>query len=34
VLFAAVVNLSDPMVEEALYNSASMRDFVSIDLGR
>lgn len=27
-------NLSDPAVEEALYESASMRDFVGIDLGR
>lgn len=27
-------NLSDPAVEEALYDSASMRQFVSIDLGR
>jgi transposase, IS5 family len=27
-------NLSDPAVEEALYDSASMRDFVGIDLGR
>jgi IS5 family transposase len=27
-------NLSDPSVEEALYDSATMRDFVSIDLGR
>lgn len=26
-------NLSDPAVEEALYDSASMRDFVGIDLG-
>jgi IS5 family transposase len=26
--------LSDPAVEEALYDSASMRRFVSIDLGR
>jgi IS5 family transposase len=26
-------NLSDPAVEEALYESVSMRDFVSIDLG-
>jgi IS5 family transposase len=27
-------NLSDPAVEEALYDSLSMRDFVGIDLGR
>ena len=27
-------NLSDPGVEEALYNSAAMRDFAGIDLGR
>ena len=27
-------NLSDPGVEEALYNSATMRDFAGIDLGR
>jgi IS5 family transposase len=27
-------NLSDPAVEEALYDSATMRGFVSIDLGR
>jgi IS5 family transposase len=27
-------NLSDPAVEEALYDSAAMRDFVGIDLGR
>src|SRR4051812_34380459 len=27
-------NLSDPGVEEALYDSASMREFVGIDLGR
>jgi transposase, IS5 family len=27
-------NLSDPAVEEALYDSASMRGFVGIDLGR
>lgn len=27
-------NLSDPAVEEALYDSASMRSFVGIDLGR
>ena len=27
-------NLSDPGVEEALYNSAVMRDFAGIDLGR
>lgn len=27
-------NLSDPAVEEALYDSASMRRFVGIDLGR
>src|SRR5438034_8786545 len=27
-------NLSDPAVEEALYDSASMRAFVDIDLGR
>jgi IS5 family transposase len=27
-------NLSDPAVEEALYDSAAMRGFVSIDLGR
>jgi transposase, IS5 family len=27
-------NLSDPAVEEALYDSASMRQFVGIDLGR
>src|SRR6516165_1700155 len=27
-------NLSDPAVEEALYDSLAMRDFVSIDLGR
>ena len=27
-------NLSDPAVEEALYNSLSMRRFVGIDLGR
>jgi len=27
-------NLSDPAVEEALYDSASMRTFVGIDLGR
>ena len=26
-------NLSDPAVEEALYDSVSMRDFVGIDLG-
>ena len=27
-------NLSDPGVEEALYDSVMMRDFVRIDLGR
>jgi IS5 family transposase len=27
-------NLSDPGAEEALYDSASMRNFVGIDLGR
>ena len=27
-------NLSDPAVEEALYNSRVMRQFVGIDLGR
>jgi IS5 family transposase len=27
-------NLSDPAVEEALYESVSMREFVGIDLGR
>src|SRR5216110_4142616 len=27
-------NLSDPAVEEALYDSSSMRHFVDIDLGR
>jgi IS5 family transposase len=27
-------NLSDPGVEDALYDSAAMRDFVEIDLGR
>jgi IS5 family transposase len=27
-------NLSDPAVEEALYDSAAMRDFVGVDLGR
>jgi transposase, IS5 family len=27
-------NLSDPMVEESLYDSSSMRQFVGIDLGR
>src|ERR1035437_3807268 len=27
-------NLSDPAVEEALYDSVSMREFVGIDLGR
>ena len=27
-------NLSDPAVEEALYDSPSMRRFVGIDLGR
>jgi IS5 family transposase len=27
-------NLSDPAVEEALYDSAAMRDFAGIDLGR
>ena len=27
-------NLSDPAVEEALYDSALMREFVGIDLGR
>ena len=27
-------NLSDPAVEEALYDSLAMRDFVGIDLGR
>src|SRR5579864_6470831 len=27
-------NLSDPGVEEALYDSATMRQFVGIDLGR
>src|SRR5512134_3668995 len=27
-------NLSDPGVEEALYESVSMRNFVGIDLGR
>src|SRR5688572_28250071 len=27
-------NLSDPAVEEALYDSASMRSFVGIDLGQ
>jgi IS5 family transposase len=26
-------NLSDPAVEEPLYNSASMRNFAGIDLG-
>jgi hypothetical protein len=26
-------NLSDPGVEEALYDSATMRDFAGIDLG-
>jgi len=26
-------NLSDPAVEEALYESTSMREFVDIDLG-
>ena len=26
-------NLSDPAVEEALYESASMRSFAGIDLG-
>jgi IS5 family transposase len=28
------INLSVPSVEEALYNSLSMREFVGIDLGR
>src|SRR5207237_3682324 len=32
-LFAAVVQLSDPAVEEALYDSGGMRQFVGIDLG-
>ena len=27
-------NLSDPAVEDALYDSAAMRDFAGIDLGR
>jgi IS5 family transposase len=27
-------NLSDPAVEEALYDSVAMRDFVGIDLDR
>lgn len=27
-------NLSDPAVEESLYDSLSMREFVGIDLGR
>jgi transposase, IS5 family len=27
-------NLSDPAVEEALYDSAAMRNFARIDLGR
>lgn len=27
-------NLADPVVEEALYDSAAMRGFVGIDLGR
>jgi IS5 family transposase len=27
-------NLSDPAVEEALYESVSLRGFVDIDLGR
>lgn len=27
-------NLSDPAVEEALYDSRAMRQFVGIDLGR
>ena len=27
-------NLSDPAAEDALYDSAAMRDFVRIDLGR
>jgi IS5 family transposase len=27
-------NLSDPAVEEALYDSQAMRGFISIDLGR
>jgi IS5 family transposase len=27
-------NLSDPAVEEALYDAAAMRAFVGIDLGR
>jgi IS5 family transposase len=27
-------NLSDPAVEEALYDSAAMRNFTRIDLGR
>jgi IS5 family transposase len=27
-------NLSDPAVEEALYDSAAMRRFARIDLGR
>ncbi len=27
-------NLSDPTVEEALYDSRAMRQFVGIDLGR
>ena len=27
-------NLSDPVVEEALYDSRAMRNFVGIDLGR
>jgi len=26
-------NLSDPAVEEALYDSLALRDFVGIDLG-
>jgi hypothetical protein len=28
------LNLSDPVVEEAMYDSAAMRSFVGIDLGR
>ena len=31
---AAMFNLSDPAVEEALYDSLAMRRFVGIDLGR
>ena len=30
----ALFNLSDPGVEEALYESLSIRSFVGIDLGR